>query len=195
MAHATHNPSSNKQDQARTGPNAGRGDHSAGSAGMARQGRDGQSRQSGAGMRSSATNEERIADVMTRDVRVVRPDQSIREAAVMMADCDIGSLPVGEDDRLVGMITDRDIVLRAVAEGRDAEQTSVREVMTDRIQYCYDDENVEEVAQHMADLGIRRLPVISREKRLVGIIALSNMTQCTDGEAKTAFLDSVAAPH
>jgi CBS domain-containing protein len=93
------------------------------------------------------------------------------------------------------MITDRDIVLRAVAEGRDAEQTSVREVMTDRIQYCYDDENVEEVAQHMADLGIRRLPVISREKRLVGIIALSNMTQCTDGEAKTAFLDSVAAPH
>ena len=195
MAHATHNPSSNKQDKARMGPNAGRGDHSAGSAGTARQGRDGQTRQSGAGMRGSATNEERIADVMTRDVRVVRPDQSIKEAAVMMADCDIGSLPVGENDRLVGMITDRDIVLRAVAEGRDAEQTSVREVMTDRIQYCYDDENVEEVAQHMADLGVRRLPVISREKRLVGIIALSNMTQCTDGEAKTAFLDSVAAPH
>lgn len=197
MAHATHNPSSNKQDKARMGPNAQRGSDRA-SAGSAQRSGDGRSSQSGANLRSSANagmGTEKIADVMTRDVRVVRPDQTIKEAAVMMADCDIGSLPVGEDDRLVGMITDRDIVLRAVAEGRDAEQTSVREVMTDRIQYCYEDEGIDEVAQHMADLGVRRLPVINRDKRLVGIIALSNMAQCTDSDAKTAFLDSVAAPH
>src|SRR3982750_3675659 len=84
---------------------------------------------------------EKISEVMTRDVCIVAPDQTIREAATQMADEDIGSLPVGENDRLVGMITDRDIVLRAVAEGRDP-GTSVREVMTDRIQYCFEDEDV-----------------------------------------------------
>ncbi|HSJ39698.1 MAG TPA: CBS domain-containing protein, partial [Xanthobacteraceae bacterium] len=77
----------------------------------------------------------KVSDVMTRDVHLARPDQTIREAAVEMAKADIGSLPVGENDRLIGMITDRDIVLRAVAKGRDA-KTTVRDVMSDRIQYC-----------------------------------------------------------
>jgi len=135
-----------------------------------------------------------IREVMTRDVRVVSPDQTIREAATAMADGDIGSLPVGEDDRLVGMITDRDIAIRAVAEGRDP-TTSVRDVMTDRIQYCYDDENVQEIARNMAELGVRRLPVVNREKRLVGIVALSNIASCSDNRSKQTLLDGVAQPH
>ena len=193
MAHAN-NPSSNKQDKARMGPNAHRGDAAAGRAGTARGATraDGRSQAASSSARSSGT--EKVSEVMTCDVCIVSPDQTLREAATMMADADVGSLPVGENDRLVGMITDRDIVLRAVAEGRDP-ATSVREVMTDRIQYCYEDDSVDTVARNMAELGVRRLPVISREKRLVGIVALSNITHCGDTRATEAFLDSVAAPH
>lgn len=137
---------------------------------------------------------EKVSEVMTRDVCIVNPSQTIREAATQMADADVGSLPVGENDRLVGMITDRDIVLRAVAEGRDP-ATAVREVMTDRIQYCFDDEDIDQVARNMADLGVRRLPVVNRDKRLVGIIALSNIAKCGHARTTTAFLDGVAQPH
>src|SRR5262249_54830592 len=111
-----------------------------------------------------------------------------------MADGDIGSLPVGENDRLIGMITDRDIVLRAVAEGRDT-NTPVREVMTERVQYCFGDESVADGARKMARLGGRRLAVVNRDKRLVGIVALSNIAKCGDNRTKAAFLDGVAAPH
>jgi len=135
-----------------------------------------------------------IREVMTPDVRLIRPDQTIREAATAMADADIGSLPVGENDRLIGMITDRDIAIRAVAEGRDP-TTSVREVMTDRLQYCFDDENVQEIARNMAELGVRRLPVVNRDKRLVGIVALSNIATCSDDRSKQTLLDGVAQPH
>jgi len=135
-----------------------------------------------------------IREVMTRDVRVIGPNQTIREAATAMADGDIGSLPVGENDRLVGMITDRDIAIRAVAEGRDP-TTAVREVMTDRLQYCFADENVQEIARNMAELGVRRLPVVDRDKRLVGIVALSNIATCSDHRSKQTLLDGVAQPH
>jgi len=136
----------------------------------------------------------KISEVMTRDIQVARPDQTIREAAMTMARQDIGSLPVGENDKLIGMITDRDIVLRAVAEGRSPE-TSVREVMTDNIKYCYEDEDIAHVAQNMAELQVRRLPVINREKRLVGIVALSNVAQCGDKKATNEMLRGVATPH
>ena len=137
---------------------------------------------------------EKVSEVMTRDVRTVNPEQTIREAAAQMADADVGSLPVGENDRLVGMITDRDIVLRAVAEGRDP-GTTVREVMTDRIQYCFEDEDIDAVARNMADLGVRRLPVVNRDKRLVGIVALSNIAKCGHPRATSVFLEGVAQPH
>jgi CBS domain-containing protein len=136
----------------------------------------------------------KISEVMTREIQVARPDQTIREAAMMMAREDIGSLPVGENDKLVGMITDRDIAVRAVAEGRSPD-TSVREVMTEKIKYCYDDEDVERVAQNMAELQVRRLPVVNRDKRLVGIVALSNVAQCGDKKATTEMLRGVATPH
>jgi CBS domain-containing protein len=111
-----------------------------------------------------------------------------------MAKADIGSLPVGENDRLIGMITDRDIVLRAVAKGRDA-KTQVREVMSDRIQYCFDDEDVGSAAENMATLGVRRLPVLNRDKRLVGIVALSNIANCGENKAANTMLKGVAEPH
>ena len=136
----------------------------------------------------------RVIDVMTRDVRIANPNQTIREIASAMADADVGSLPVGENDRLVGMITDRDIVLRAVAQGRDP-KTPVRDVMTEHIEYCFEDDDVGSVAENMATLGVRRLAVLNRDKRLVGIVALSNITSCGESKATTKLLKGVAEPH
>jgi CBS domain-containing protein len=136
----------------------------------------------------------KISDVMTRDVRIASPNQTIREVADEMAKADVGSLPVGENDRLVGMITDRDIVLRAVAKGRDP-KTPVRDVMTDRIQYCYEDDDVTTVAENMATLGVRRLAVLNSGKRLVGIVALSNVANCGESKATNKLLKGVAEPH
>jgi CBS domain-containing protein len=116
----------------------------------------------------------RVAEIMTRDMRVARLDQSIQEAARMMADVDAGIMPVGEGDRLVGMITDRDIAVRAVAEGKGP-QTQVREVMSPEVKYCFEDEDTDAVARNMAEIQVRRLPVVNRDKRLVGIISLGDL--------------------
>jgi CBS domain-containing protein len=117
----------------------------------------------------------RVADVMTHGAKIARPDQSIQEAAQLMAEVDTGALPVGEDDRLVGMITDRDIAVRVTAEGKDPKQTRVREVMTPRVRYCFEDEDIEHVAENMADQQVRRLPVVNRDKRLVGVVSLGDI--------------------
>ena len=135
-----------------------------------------------------------ISEVMTRDVKLARPEQSIREAAGLMTSADIGSLPVSDNDRLVGMLTDRDLVLRAVALGLGPD-TPVRDVMTTEIRYCHDDEDVAGVAKNMAELGVRRLPVVNRDKRLVGIVALSNIAQSGNQKASESLLDGVAQPH
>lgn len=135
-----------------------------------------------------------VNTVMTTDVHIASPNDSIRDAARMMASADVGSLPVGEDDRLIGMITDRDIVLRAVAEGKDT-NTTVRDVMTEAIRYCFEDDDVEGVAKNMAELEVRRLPVVNRDKRLVGIVALSNIAHCGSRTATKNFLSGVAEPH
>jgi len=135
-----------------------------------------------------------IRDVMTGDVKIVGPSQTIRDAARLMASADIGSLPVGENDRLVGMVTDRDLALRALAHGLDHE-TPVRDVMTTAVKYCHDHEDVEQVARNMAELGVRRLPVVDRDKRLVGIVALSNIAQSGDSKAADSLLEGVAQPH
>src|SRR5262245_1803229 len=133
----------------------------------------------------------RVSKAMTPDVQVANPNQSIQEAAKMMAAIDAGVLPVGENDRLVGMITDRDIAVRAVARGLSP-NTKVRDVMShDGVMYCFDDEEIEEVAHNMADIKVRRLPVLNRDKRLVGIISLGDiaMTDSPDcaGEAMCAI--------
>jgi CBS domain-containing protein len=117
----------------------------------------------------------RISEVMSRHVTIARPDDTLRDAARAMAEIDSGALPVGENNRLVGMITDRDIAVRAVAEGLDGATTTVREVMTDDVKYCFEDESVDHVADNMASLQMRRLPVVDRDKRLVGIVSLADI--------------------
>ena len=118
----------------------------------------------------------RIKEVMTPDMEVIKPDDTLRTAAQMMEDLDAGVLPVGENDRLVGMITDRDIAVRAVAKGLDPEQTTVRNTMSGTVHYCFEDEAAETVALKMGQWQVRRLPVLSREKRLVGIVSLGDLT-------------------
>lgn len=136
----------------------------------------------------------KISEVMTPGVHLATPDQTIHDAAAKMAAEDIGSLPVGENDRLVGMITDRDIVVRAVALGLDT-RTPVREVMSAAVRYCFDDEDVAHVAQNMAELGVRRLPVVDRDKRLVGMVSLSNVAHGGNKGAANEMLRGVASPH
>ena len=118
----------------------------------------------------------KVSECMTRDVKIASPRQTIREAAQMMADCDAGILPVGENDRLVGMITDRDIALRAVGRNLPPD-TPIRDVMSKEVLYCYEDEEIEHVAGNMGDQQVRRLPVLTREKRLVGIISLGDLAK------------------
>ena len=117
----------------------------------------------------------KVSEAMTMDVHTIRPDQSIQDAARLMADLDAGVVPVAENDRLVGMLTDRDIAVRAVAEGKGPD-TPVREAMTADVRYCYDDEDCDVVAQNMGELQIRRLPVVNRDKRLVGIVSLGDLS-------------------
>jgi CBS domain-containing protein len=119
----------------------------------------------------------RVSEAMTRDVRVANPDQTIREVACIMKEIDAGAMPVGDNDRLVGVITDRDIAIRAVAEGMGPD-TKVRDVMsTEQVMYCYEDDELANVAKNMAQIQVRRLPVVNRDKRLVGIVALADIAQ------------------
>ena len=135
----------------------------------------------------------KVADAMTRDVRVANPDQSIREAAEMMAELDAGALPVGEQDRLVGMITDRDIAIRAVAEGKSPD-TRIRDVMTGDVKYCFDDDEVDDVARNMADIQVRRLPVVNRDNRLVGIVAIADLAAAEDAGVVGEAVAGISEP-
>ena len=116
-------------------------------------------------------------ECMTKNVELGTPTMSLQEAAQRMRDGDFGILPVTENDRLLGMVTDRDIVIRAVAEGKDPAKTIVRDVMSPKVLYCFEDETLEDIAQNLGDNQIRRLPVLNREKRLVGILSLGDLAQ------------------
>ena len=118
----------------------------------------------------------KVSKCMTRDVQLVNPTQSIRDAARAMAEIDAGALPVGQDDRLVGMITDRDIAVRAVAEGKSPD-TPIREVMSREVLYCFDDQELKDIARNMGEMKVRRLPVLNRDKRLVGIVSLGDLAR------------------
>ena len=136
----------------------------------------------------------KIREIMSNAVHMLGRDASVREAALMMQREDIGSVPISDGDKLVGMVTDRDIVLRAVAKGMDV-RTPVSEVMSDGVRYCYEDESVDDVARNMADLGVRRLPVVDRSKRLVGFVSLSNIASADDAGATEDLLQGTAQPH
>jgi CBS domain-containing protein len=135
----------------------------------------------------------RVSEAMTREVRVATPGPSIRDVAKTMAEIDAGVLPVGENDRLVGMVTDRDIAIRAVALGKGPD-TPVREVMSSEVKYCFEDEDLEHVAKNMGDLQVRRLPVVNREKRLVGIVALGDVARKEDHATTGQATAGVSAP-
>ncbi|QPQ55297.1 CBS domain-containing protein [Allosphingosinicella flava] len=136
----------------------------------------------------------KVSECMSMDVEVVGPDQPIREAARFMLREDAGSMPVCDGDRLVGMITDRDIAVRAVAEGRGPD-TPVREAMTDEVLYCYDDDDVDEVALKMSDAQVRRFPVVSQEdRRLVGIISLGDISRSSEEDAAHVAMQGVTDP-
>jgi CBS domain-containing protein len=116
---------------------------------------------------------QQLRDLMSRAVKVISPDMSIGEAARAMRDGDFGMMPVGEDDRMIGTISDRDIAIRAVAEGK-GDSTQVRDVMSEGVAWAYEDETVEQAAALMSERQVRRLPVVDRNKRLVGIVALGD---------------------
>jgi CBS domain-containing protein len=116
---------------------------------------------------------QQLKDLMSRDVKVISPDMTIRHAAKEMREGDFGMLPVGENDRMIGTISDRDIAIRAVAEGKDPD-TKVRDVMSEGVAWAYEDDSVEQAAKIMSERQVRRLPVVDRNKRLVGIVALGD---------------------
>jgi CBS domain-containing protein len=116
-----------------------------------------------------------VRDCMSTDVTVCAPGDSISHAARTMRDIDAGFLPIGEHDRLIGMVTDRDLAVRALAEGRGPD-TPVRDVMSAEVLYCYDDDDLDTAAQQMGDQQVRRMPVLNRDKRLVGILSLGDIS-------------------
>jgi CBS domain-containing protein len=137
----------------------------------------------------------KIKDILTKDPQVIGPDAMICEAARMMKQCDVGMLPVCDGERLVGAITDRDLAIRAVAEGADPLRTKVEEVMTSGICYCFEDQDIEEVAHLMEDKQIRRMVVLNRDKRLTGIVSLGDFAVRSKDEHLTEeVLECVSQP-
>jgi CBS-domain-containing membrane protein len=135
----------------------------------------------------------KVSEIMTRDVQIISPEDSLQTAAQMMAVYDFGMVPVGENDRLVGMLTDRDITTRAVARGLSPASCKVGDVMSPEVNYVYDYETVEEAARSMSDLQVRRLPVLDRDKHLVGIVSLGDLA-IADPEPAADALTSISQP-
>jgi CBS domain-containing protein len=122
-----------------------------------------------------------IREIMTREVDVIPPNALIRDAAAKMKELDVGAIPVCDGQKLTGLLTDRDITVRAVAEGRDPLQVRVTEVMSNEIAYCFEDETIEQAANLMESKQIRRLPILDRNKQLAGIISLGDIALRTEG--------------
>ena len=137
-----------------------------------------------------------VKEIMTSGVECTQPNATLREAARIMRDMDVGPLPVcGDDDRLAGIITDRDITVRAVAEGKDPDATPVRDVMTPKIIYCYEDQDVSDAAHMMEQNQVRRLVVLNHDKRLVGIVSLGDLAVDTGDEQLAGHtLEAVSEP-
>lgn len=134
-----------------------------------------------------------ISDIMTRDVQVVRAETTIREAAETMAKSDVGALPVCDGDKLLGMVTDRDIVVRGLAKGLSANDT-VSRVMTQGVEYCFEDDELTEVEDKMATNQIRRIAVVNRDKKLVGILSLGDVAREARPSEAGDVLEEVSQP-
>ena len=137
---------------------------------------------------------QRLKDVMSRDVKLVAPDSTIREAAQQMRDGDFGMLPVAENDRMIGAISDRDIAIRAIADDKGP-ATTVREVMSEGICWAYEDDSIEQAATIMSERQVRRLPIVNRDKRLVGIVSLGDFAvDSADIEPAAEALSGISQP-
>ena len=128
-----------------------------------------------------------VQEIMHKDVQLADPNMTIRDVARRMRAENVGALPVGENDRLIGMVTDRDIVVRAVADERVPGNTTVRDVMSEGVCYCFEDDDVGRAAEVMADHQVRRLPVLNRQKRLVGVVALADLGRSQAGAGQSAL--------
>ena len=135
----------------------------------------------------------RVSDIMTRGVTVARPNETIQSVAQTMASEDVGALPVCDGTRLQGMVTDRDITIRAVANGRDF-NTSIAEVMSPDIEFCFEDDDLEDVADKMADKQIRRIPVVDQDRNLVGIVALADLARTKKDKLTGDTVEDISQP-
>jgi CBS domain-containing protein len=133
-----------------------------------------------------------VSEVMTHGVYITSPDDTVQTAAQTMADLDTGVLPIGENDRLIGILTDRDLSTRVVAEARDPTTTFVRDVMSTEVRCCFEDDSVDAVAVKMSQWHVRRLPVLSREQRVVGIISLGDLAREVNPEIAGGALNRIA---
>ncbi|MEM6811718.1 MAG: CBS domain-containing protein [Pseudomonadota bacterium] len=118
-----------------------------------------------------------IKDVMTPNIKWMSPDAPVSQIAQEMKDQDCGFIPMAENDRMIGMVTDRDITVRAIAEGKNPQEITGRDIMTPKTYYCYDDQDVEEICNNMGEIQVRRLPVVNRDKRLVGVVSMGDLAQ------------------
>lgn len=133
-----------------------------------------------------------IRKIMNSNVELVTPSTTLKDAAVKMSKSGIGFLPIG-DDRLTGSITDRDIVLRGVGQGKDIEKTTVKDIMTDEVLYCFDDTEVEALAKNMGEKQVRRMPVVNKDKQLVGVISLGDIAPHLEADALKNTLTNITA--
>ena len=135
-----------------------------------------------------------LSEILTRDVETIGPDTSAREAAQRMRSMDVGSLPVCDGQRLLGIVTDRDLTLRILAEGRDPNATPVQDAMTPDVCFAYEDDDVRRAAEIMKDRQIRRLPVVNREKKLVGIVAIGDIATNATDQLTGDTLEKISEP-
>lgn len=134
-----------------------------------------------------------ISEIMTRDVTVVSPTDTLQRAAQIMRDLNVGALPVCDGKRLLGMVTDRDITIRSAADGKAPSEAKVTDVMTEQVLWCYEDQTVGEVLQQMGDQQIRRVPVVDRDKNLVGVVSLGDLATRVDANTDKT-LGKVSTP-
>ncbi len=134
----------------------------------------------------------RVSEIMNQGCQYLSPTDTAVQAAQVMANHDLGAVPVASDNKLVGMVTDRDVVVRGLAKGQDPNATQLGDLMTDAVYYCFDDQECAEVAANMGEMQVRRMPVVSREKQLVGMVSLGDLAASGQGSAATAALKGVS---
>jgi CBS domain-containing protein len=137
----------------------------------------------------------KVKEAMHKGVTWCAPDTSLADVAKMLRDQDIGAVPIGENDKMIGMVTDRDIVCRGVAAGRDMSSACARDVMTSGIAYCYEDDDMDEAVNKMEEQELRRMPVINSSKRLVGMLSMGDLSHAVSYDRCGEFAQAVSAPH